>query len=323
MGHVVAHQADHRVGMPLVSVALAVIAAVLFAVSTTLQQGAARSTALDRVATTDDVDDDGKAEWLPVLNLLRPLLRDPGWLLGWLLNVLGFAAHAIALHLGSIAAVQAILVVQLMFALMITAARRSLRPTPRDWFATASVCVGVATLVLLRGDVRQSLPPRGWAVAFLLVLAGLVITILGVARRIAQHAQTRTALVAVGAGLCFCATAVLVVVVAHDMSGGLLRALDWPLVCLVGSAIAGSLLVQDSFASGSLPTALTAMTITDPLASAVAGALLFDTTPPAGLELALALPVSAVLIVAGVVLLANSPTVHDETRQAVGAKVSV
>lgn len=308
--------------MPLVSVSLAVIAAVLFAVSTTLQQGAARSTALDRAATSDDLGALGKAEWLPVLNLLRRLVRDPGWLVGWLLNVFGFVAHAVALRLGSIAAVQAILVAQLIFALMITAARRSLRPTSRDWFAAAAVCVGVAMLVLLRGDVRQSVPPRAWLMVFLLVLGGLVITILGVARRIGRHAQTRTALVAVGAGMCFCATAVLVVVITHDMSDGVLRVLDWPLLCLVGSAIAGSLLVQDSFASGSLPTALTAMTITDPLASVVAGAVLFDATPPAGLELALALPVSALLIVIGVVLLANSPTVHDERRQVVGAKAS-
>src|SRR6185436_10493 len=91
---------------------LALLAAVLFAVSTVLQQGAARSSARRRGPRT-------RADWLPVLGLLGRLLRDPGWLAGWLLNVAGFVAHALALHRGSIAPVQAILVVQLTVALML------------------------------------------------------------------------------------------------------------------------------------------------------------------------------------------------------------
>jgi drug/metabolite transporter (DMT)-like permease len=284
---------------------------VLFAVSTVLQQGAARTSARRRGPR-------GRADWLPVLGLLGRLLRDPGWLVGWLLNVAGFAAHALALHRGSIAAVQAILVVQLMVALMLTAYRRGIRPSPRDWVGTVAVCAGVATLVLLRGGVRQSVPSRASVALFVLVVVAVVATILVVARRLA--AQVRTALVAVGAGCCFCVTAVLVVVVTND------PVLDWPLLCLVGSAAGGALLVQDSFASGSLPTALTAMTITDPAASALAGAVLFDVDRPAGLELTVGLPVSATLIVLGVVLLANSATLHDESagaRQSVDAEQAV
>jgi hypothetical protein len=277
---------------------LALLAAVFFAVSTVLQQGAARRSAHRRGPRQ-------RADWLPVLGLLGRLLRSPAWLAGWLLNVAGFAAHALALHRGSIAAVQAILVVQLMVALMLTAYKRNIRLMPRDWFGTVAVCVGVAILVLLRGGVRQSVPARTSVALFVVVVVAVVITILVLARRLA--AQVRTALVAVAAGCCFCVTAVLVVVVTSD------PVLDWPLLCLVGSAAGGALLVQDSFASGSLPTALTAMTITDPAASALAGVVLFDVDRPAGLELMLGLPVSAALIVLGVVLLANSPTLHDES----------
>jgi drug/metabolite transporter (DMT)-like permease len=272
---------------------LALLAAVLFAVSTVLQQGAARGSARRRGPRE-------RADWLPVLGLLGRLLRSPAWLAGWLLNVAGFAAHALALHRGSIAAVQAVLVVQLMVALMLTAYNRNIRLMRRDRVGTVAVCVGVATLVLLRGGVRQSVPARTSVALFVLVVAAVVVTILVIARRLA--ARVRTALVAVAAGCCFCVTAVLVVVVTHD------PVLDWPLLCLVGSAVGGALLVQDSFASGSLPTALTAMTITDPAASALAGVVLFDVDRPSGLELMAGLPVAAALIVTGVVLLANSPT---------------
>jgi drug/metabolite transporter (DMT)-like permease len=297
--------------MPLASVGLAVVAAVLFAVSVNLQQHAARSSALGRTDTPD-------RPWLPVLGLLGRLTRDPGWLVGWLLNVLGFAAHAVALHLGSIAAVQAILVVQLMFAMMLSALRRGIRPLPRDWFATAAVCTGVVLLVLQRGPVGQLLPSRGDLAGFLVVVLGLLGVLLVVARSLGGRPQPRTALVAVGAGLCFCVTAVFVVVVTADLAGadGPWDALDWPLLVLIGSAVTGSLLVQDSFASGSLPTALTAMTITDPVASAVVGAVLFDAARPSGLQLTMGLPSAVVLIAVGVALLANSTTLHDERDHA-------
>jgi drug/metabolite transporter (DMT)-like permease len=307
--------------MPIASVALAVVAALIFAISTVLQQHAARSTSLhlatQRLATERPGTQRVRRAWLPVLGMLGRLMRNPGWLVGWLLNVLGFIAHAVALHLGSITVVQAILVVQLMLALMLTAMTRSLRPTRRDWFATAAVCVGVATLVLLRGEVPQIPAPRVSDATFLGLALGFIATILVVARRIGRFAQTRTALVAVGAGTSFCITAVFVVVVGDEIaSGGPLGALGWPLLCLIGSAIMGSLLVQDSFASGSLPTALTAMTITDPLLSTIVGTVLFDVTPPAGVELAVGLPASGLLIAVGVVLLANSATLHDERHLA-------
>jgi drug/metabolite transporter (DMT)-like permease len=300
--------------MPSASLLLALLAAVLFAVSVNLQQHAARTSALDRVPAKE-------RPWLPVLGLLRRLIRDRAWLAGWVLNVLGFAAHAVALHLGAIAAVQAILVVQLLFAMMLNAARRGIRPTGLDWLATVAVCVGVVMLVLQRGPVGQVVPSRSAVAVFLVVVVSLLGVLLAVARAPGRAGQARAALVAVGAGLCFCVTAVMVVVVTHDLTQDL--RLDWPVLVLIASAVTGSLLVQDSFASGSLPTALTAMTITDPVASAVAGALLFDAAPPSGAQLLFGLPVAVLLIATGVVLLANSSTLHDERDHTVGARALV
>jgi hypothetical protein len=98
--------------------------------------------------------------------------------------------------------------------------------------------------------------------------------------------------------------------------------LDWPLLCLLASAVTGSLLVQDAFASGSLPTALTAMTITDPLVSAVVGAIVFDATPPTGIHLWLGLPSCGLLVGLGVALIAGSSTLHDERQVARGYGVN-
>src|SRR5262245_1148835 len=121
--------------MPIVSIAVAVVAAVSFGFSTVLQQSTARSTALRHTGT-------GRS-WLPVLALFDRLVRNRAWLLGWALSGFGFLCHALALHLGAIAVIQAVLVTQLMFALLISARRHGLRPKPRDWAGAAAICTGI------------------------------------------------------------------------------------------------------------------------------------------------------------------------------------
>ena len=46
-------------------------------------------------------------------------MRDRLWLGGWAANLAGFMAQATALHFGSIAVVQALLVTQLLFAIVL------------------------------------------------------------------------------------------------------------------------------------------------------------------------------------------------------------
>lgn len=292
--------------MAVLSVLLAVFAAVAFAFAAVVQQTQARSMARGEQARAP--------RWLPVLRVIGPLLRDPRWLAGAAVNVLGFAAQALALHLGVIAVVQAVLVLQLLFALLISANRRSLRPSPRDWTGATAVCAGIAILVALRGGVGQQVPQREDFGGYLLAIAATVATMLLGARLARRHAQTRTALVAIAAGLSFSTTAVLLVVLTHDVAtSGAAGLVSWLPLGIAATGVVGELLVQDAFAGGSLPTALTATTITDPLCSAVAGAVLFDAVRPSGLQLLLGLPVVGVLIVGGVVLLATSATLHDET----------
>src|SRR4051794_8044850 len=105
--------------MTAVSICCAVVAALFFAVSAALQQSAARTAALAAPAT-------GPARWLPALALLRGLARNRWWLAGWAANICGFALHAVALHLGSIGAVQALMTLQLLFALPLARLSRSL-----------------------------------------------------------------------------------------------------------------------------------------------------------------------------------------------------
>jgi hypothetical protein len=291
---------------------LAIVAALLFAISATLQQFAARKATLRKAAAGEAAirrPTGGLAvvrrPWLPVLGVLGRLTRDPLWLAGWLINLCGFAAHSLALHFGSIVVIQAILVVQLMFAVGTGALMRRERPRARDWWGAALVCAGVILVVTLRGDVPQVAPPRAHVVRAVALFAACIVLILVVARGI-HRPHLRSALIAVGAGLCFSTTAIQIVLVTGDLSQyGPLGLFDWPLLVLALSAIVGSVLVQDSFAGGTLPLSLTAMTVTDPVASGIAGLLLFDAGMPApGTVISLA--GAAVLIAVGVGIVANS-----------------
>jgi hypothetical protein len=291
-----------------VTVALSLLAALLFAVSAAMQQRAAREAARRRTA-----DRAASRSWLPVLGVLSRLVRDRRWLAGWLANVAGFGTHATALHAGSITVVQSLLMVQLLVAL----ALGPHRPMCRDWLGTLAVCAGLAILVTVHSGVARA-PARRVDVALVaLVAAALIAGLITVARVARPRPQVRSALVGVAAGACFCLTAVFVVVVTDDLSRGGLGAVasDWATLGLAASTSLGGLLVQDAFASGSLPTALTAltaMTIADPLCSTVAGMSLWDAGPTPGPGTLIAYTVVAVLVTAGVVLLANSPTLHDE-----------
>ncbi|GHJ49220.1 hypothetical protein Cs7R123_65620 [Catellatospora sp. TT07R-123] len=295
--------------MNLASIALGILAAALFAAAAALQH---RVTSTHRVVSTQPVPGDRRdrpAEgWLPVLAVVPGLLRHRVWLAGLACNVLGFAAHAAALHTGSISIVQALLSVQLLLALPLATARTGRPPAPRDWWGTLAVVAGLVTLVLARGSVPQTVRHGRVPLVLLtvvLLIAGLLVAVRGRLGRVA-----RTAAVGVAAGAGFSTTAVLTVVVTDELARGGPAALPlhWPLYALALSGLVAALLVQEAFRSGSLPTALTAMTVADPVFSWVWGALLFDAAPPTSVTALSALTASGVAIAVGVGTLAFSPT---------------
>lgn len=94
--------------------------------------------------------------------------------------------------------------------------------------------------------------------------------------------------------------------------GLLAAAFGRPSAGLAVSTVLGAILVQNAFAGGSLPTALTAMTITDPVASWLAGVAVFDARPALNPGTVSGSAAAIALIALGVVVLATSPTLHDE-----------
>lgn len=314
------------------SIPLALLGALLFAVSATLQQHSARSTARrladGPVAAPEAVLGAARRAALiprrrvrrrpglsppPVRKLLVRVAREPLWWFGWLAGVGGFAAQAVALHLGSIIIVQALVVTQLLFAVPLGSVFTGRRALRRDWWGAAAVCAGLILLVGVRGGLRQDAGRRAEMWPVVAVAAGLIVLLVLTAWLLRSYAQSRTVALAAAAGICFCMTAVFLVFAGDDVSrlGLLAAALRWPAAGLCVSTVTGMVLVQNAFAGGTLPTALTAMNITDPVASAIVGMVVLDARPAANAGTLWATAAAAVLIASGVGILATSPTMHD------------
>jgi drug/metabolite transporter (DMT)-like permease len=294
----------------LIAVLLGLLAAFLFAASASLQQRAARQTALQ----PSDSPPAGRSVIRPLLVLMRKLIQDRLWLSGWLTNLLGFMVQALALHVGSVALVQPLLVTQLLFALPLATAWVRRWPTLMDWLGAGAVTAGVVVFLTVRGVVPLDGEPDRQRV----ILAGLstiVLVCLLVAVSAGRRPLVHATLIAVAAGLCFAMTAVLMKLTLEDLilRGVSATAMDWPGYALAVCTFSGMLLEQGAFAVGSLPAAVAAMTITNPIAGYLAGVLAFHVMPPSSPAALAALAVSGALLFAGAVVLAHSPSVRPDT----------
>ncbi|MEN3361868.1 MAG: hypothetical protein V7637_5850 [Mycobacteriales bacterium] len=311
--------------MLLAVIPLSLLAAFLFAASAALQQVAAHRTASTAAAAREPAMAASARQWttwLPVLTLLDRLVRDRVWVLGWVANLAGFFVQAAALHFGSISVVQPLLVAQLLFALPLGTMLNRRRMLRRDWLGAASVCGGLIILLSVRGAA----PTTGDAdrPSVLLATSAATVLVIGLVvagRAVSGQAQLRAALISVAAGICFCMSAVFITLTTADLinRGVGATAVDWPGYALAAAALLGLLLEQDAFAAGSLPTAVAAMTITNPVASYLAGVLAFDVTAPASPGALAGVASAGLLVVVGVITLAQSPNVHEELAPAEAA----
>jgi hypothetical protein len=123
---------------------LSLLAAVLFAEGAVLQQRAAYRDA--------GVAGDGAgSDRVLGSELVGRLLRDPQWRLGWCVQTFAFLVQAVALHLGSTAVVQPLMVTQLLFTLLLSTVGTGRQLVAWDWAGGIVVCAGLAVLLAVRG----------------------------------------------------------------------------------------------------------------------------------------------------------------------------
>jgi hypothetical protein len=248
---------------------------------------------------------------VPVIRLTRRLTQSRWWLAGTAANVCGTLIQATALHVGSVAIVQLALVTQLMFALPLESVWDRKWPRIWDWLSSLAICAGLALFFAVPGTAPSEGTADRSRVALAAVVAVMLVGVL-VTSATGRPALPHATLVAASAGVCFATSAVLIKVTIADIRdhGVPATATDWVGYGLAVAAICGFILEQEAFAAGSLTAAVAATTITNPVTSYVLGVLAFHASFPESGPSLIALIGAAILIGAGVVGLAHSPTVR-------------
>lgn len=280
-------------------IVLGTIAAFLFALSAFIQQRAARK-------FVAPADADVLRHSSGVRDLVTSLVRNKTWLVGWLTNVTGVGFQAAALRSGSVAGVQPLMSVQLLFVVLLASGQERRWPGWRDWVSALAVCAGVAAL-LATGNAAgvSATADRGRALIIAAVVAVVVVVLRQCSRR--ATAWVASLLVGVAAGLCHAMTAVFLQLTVGDVAErGVLALLSWPPYLLLVSTVCGLLLAQIAFATGPLPPAVAAMSATNPVASFTVGLVVSSAAIHLSAGQLAIVVVAAVSIAGGITGLANS-----------------
>jgi drug/metabolite transporter (DMT)-like permease len=203
--------------------------------------------------------------------LLGRLIRRPIWLLGSALDGVGYAFQFLALRRGSLALVEPILVLSLVFALPVAAHLEHRRVSAHEVVAAA---VTVAGLALFQGIARPALghptaPLDDW-----IALSAAIALACGILALLARGGTPKRAalLYAAGSGTAFGYVAAVTERTGHILDAGVLHVLvTWPPYALVVAAVVALSLTQRAFNAGVLRLSLPTLTIAQPLVALVIG----------------------------------------------------
>lgn len=254
------------------------------------------------------------------VRLILRLLTRPVWLMGVGSMIVGFCFQAVALHFGSLALVQPILSIELLFVFGYLAFASPKRVRMTDWMAAVALAAGLAVFLF-------SASPSGGrehADAYSWVLAGAsgvgLIALLLVAASAPRRRGTRPS-PGRRAGLLGVATGVAwgflagVIKELSDHTGGIIGYFtSWPAYVLIGVGAASMVLSSNALSAGPLPASQPGFTIVDPLVASLLGAFVFGEHFQTGTGPLIGQVAGGVVLIAGVVVLSHSSLVHGEAR---------
>lgn len=267
---------------------LALLAALAFALGSTLQQRGA----LQTPAKEGDP------------RFLVQLLRMPVWLLGAGLQGVGWFFQAVALDAGSLVVVQALITLSLVFALPLGARFTDQKVGRRSIIGAGATVAGIVVFLAVgqpESGTSRSEPPMLLVWGFVVLAAMVGLAWLAGRRR----GPVASALYATSGGISYGLQAAVTKVFVTQVGNGLAALLtSLSTYLLVVSALAGFALQQTALKTGFLAPAMAAGNASLLATSVLLGVVLFGETLSSEGNLAIALGGLA-LAVAGVVLLSQ------------------
>ena len=283
--------------MTALALALATLAACANAAGDLFQRASARSESSDLRGS---------------LSLLVRLVRQPRWLAGVVVSLLGLAVHVTALSVGELATVQPVLVAELPLAVVGASYLFGRGLGVRDLLSVAMLAVGLALFIGFLGPSGgDPLRVSGGTWAIAVGTVALLVALLAVAGWRAEH-DVRGGLLRAAAGAGYGLTGVFFSVMGKsvDADGFGAAFTTWQ---TYGALAAGGLsfyLLQNAITAGKLVAVEPGLTLVNPLVAVTWGMLVFGEDVRTGGAL-VGTAVGGVLLVAGVVLLARSPVLEN------------
>jgi drug/metabolite transporter (DMT)-like permease len=279
--------------------ALALTAALLFALAATLQQKGALNLASVSLANP--------------MSLVR-LLGQRMWLLGTGALLVGYLLQAAALDRGRLAVIQPLLVTTVVFALPLGWLLTNQRVGRREVGGAAVIVLGLA-LFTIYGDPaggKDNAPNDEWAIA-IVVLCGLCAALLVFGR---HGSETRTAAVYGSvAGILFGLSAALTKPTLEQLHEGVGVMLShWNCYALAVAGVLGFVLQQVSLGTGRLAPSVATVSVCNPVVGVILGIAIFDERLSRPLSHVVVAVIGLVLALGGAVLisLASQPDPEPE-----------
>ena len=234
----------------MLEVALALVAALLFAFGTVLQQKEAQEVS----------DEDAHRAGF----LLR-LARRPVWLAGMAADLLGYVAQAIALDIGKLVVVQPIVAATIVFALPLGSRILGQRVTVRQMTAAAVFTLGLGAFLVLANPAGGREDPTTRAALVALAVAAAVCIPLYLGGRFARSPAMKATLLGIATGILWGYSAALTKGVMEDLHNGPLALVtNWQLYALLVVGWASLTLAQLSLQAGALAPAVATQSALDP-----------------------------------------------------------
>jgi hypothetical protein len=270
---------------------IALSSATLFAVGSSLQHRSAGS-----------APDGSKRQ------MMRTLLRRPGWLAGALLCAAAFGLHAVALSQGDLSLVQPIILSGIVFAVLARSAIDRRLPSRGElgWAVVTWAGLGLFIAVLRPSAGRPPDDQRALALIGigLILVAGLALT----AGRCVRRPLLRGALLAVASGISFGLVAGLVKLTTTEADAMMSVLTHWSTWLLIGVGAVAVLLNQRAYQATRLSVSAPVLNVCQLMVSLSFGLIVFGerlfATPP----ILLAEVVGLAVMVLGVTRLAGRAT---------------
>lgn len=245
---------------------LALLSAVTFAGSTSTQHHAA-----------EHAPPDSRGPF----TLVRHLLTQPLWLIGQALAIAGLALHATALHLGSIAVVQPIVISGVVLAVPVRSALSRRWPWPREMVAVGVAAAGL-TVFLIASKPSQGLDAPLSEPALLITGVGVVLAVVaGLLSRFVGHPTRQSFLLGISAGVLFGLVAGLMKAVLDLLTrdGPWVTLASWTTWALILLGVAAVVVNQYAYRLARLSASMPVLNVIDGVVAITFGYYAFHEVP--------------------------------------------